>query len=428
MKLKLTVFLLMVLCVALFPNGSQEEGAQGDEKVEISFWYSAAEGDENDVVYRFHQENVELFTAANPNVSIDTFVLGGASGGKDYRAKLVTEAAAGSIPDIFMTWHGKVTQPIVDAGLLMPIEEIIESDSELARTVDRSKLAMCTYDGTLYGLPDSVDAIGLFYNKAVFRENGLTVPATFDELLEVGEKLMDEGITPVGLGLNPNNWMSTIIWQLIFMQENSLATYQQDILNGDWDFTETGYVDAMETAQRLALDGYFGEFFNSISAGEAKAKFITGDSAMLVFGTWATSSLYGELGDDLGYITLPSIDGQAPSYMIAASKGYALSKDAPQAAVDFFKFIYSPERQAKYAEMGVFISPKNVAYDSSSLPGVMNEINSKLSASEKTFVIWNDFLSESIKSELFPGIQMILSGSDPAEILANVQAAKQLSE
>lgn len=416
---------LVVICFAapLFAGGSSE--SEENSVVEIDFWYSAAEGDENDVVYRFNRENVELFEQMNPNVRINTFVLGGV-GGMEYRDKLVTEAASGSIPDVFMTWHGAVTEPLVDAGLLLPIDSIIADDPDLSRTIDRSKLSLATYDGVIYGIPDTIDVIGFFYNKAIFEEFGVSIPETFDEFVAAAETFRDNGVKPIGLGLNPTVWLSAVPWQYIFMQQNPNDVYVRDIVEGEWDFTDSAYIESMETYQQMALNGFFGEYFNSISAGETRAEFLRGESAMLLFGTWGLPALSEGLGDDLGFMTIPSIDGAEPAYMIAASKGYAIGADAPQEAIDFFRFIYSPERQARYAEMGVFVTPVGLDYDASALPPTLNEISAMLDSSKNTFVIWNDFLSEGVKTELFPAIQDILNGGDVEELLTRVQESKDL--
>ena len=384
------------------------------EPVKFSFWYTALEGDETDVVYKWNKENVDLFMAEHPNVEIETTIIGG-NGGGNYRTKLYTEIAAGNVPDFFMTWHGGNTKPMVDQGVLMSLDEVVDNDAEFKSALDYSKLALCTYDGTLYGLPDTVDVIGLFYNKAVFEENGLSVPKTYEDLLSAQEVLDSKKITTIGFG-GKAGWQTGLVWQYIFMQLNGYDRYKQDILEKQIDLTDSAYVEAMAKYRALYEAGVFGDNVLSIDPAEAKAKFLSGESAMLLQGSWALASLAAELGDNLGFMTFPSVDGKDPSYMVAASKGYALSKDAPKEAVDFMKFMYSPERQAAYAEMQVFIPTINVPYDQAKLPAVMNDINGQLNESNLTFVIWGDFLGEAFANELWSLIQGILSGEDIEEM------------
>ncbi len=407
-------------------SGNAQSAGSAPEKVKISFWYTASEGDPNDMLYKFLQETENMFVEENPHVEIETFILGG-DGALNYKTKLATEAAADNLPDVFMTWHGAPTQPMVDAGLLMPFDDIINNDPDLSRTMDYSKLSLCTYNDTLYGIPDSVDVIGFFYNKSLLDEYGIEVPQTYEELLVACDTFMETEIIPMALGLSPTNWMSYLIWMYFFMQEQGYDRYVQDFVNGEYDFTDPAYIKAMEEAQSLALKGYHGKDFNSIAFVEARTMFVNGETAFLLGGTWDLARMYEDLGDDMAFMTFPSINGQDPAYMLAASRGYALSKDAPQEAVDFITFLYSPERQARYAELGTFVVPKNLDIDESKLPPIMSDITDQLDNSKLTFITWGDFIDLSVVTDLKPAGQAILAGEDPLEVLSRIQEIKELN-
>lgn len=47
------------------------------------------------------------------------------------------------------------------------------------------------YGGKLEVLPYEYNVEGIFYNKKLFRENGLKTPATWDELVSAAAKLQD---------------------------------------------------------------------------------------------------------------------------------------------------------------------------------------------------------------------------------------------
>ena len=49
-------------------------------------------------------------------------------------------------------------------------------------------------DGKLYLAPFTYDPCGLFYNAGLFEQKGWTVPTTWDEMWELGEKAKAEGI------------------------------------------------------------------------------------------------------------------------------------------------------------------------------------------------------------------------------------------
>ena len=52
-------------------------------------------------------------------------------------------------------------------------------------------------DGKTYLMPMFYGPCGLFYNAALFEEKGWTVPETWDQMWELGDKAAAEGIAPV---------------------------------------------------------------------------------------------------------------------------------------------------------------------------------------------------------------------------------------
>mgnify|MGYP002389509651 FL=1 len=54
-----------------------------------------------------------------------------------------------------------------------------------------------TYPGRTSVLPYSVMAASVIYNKAIFAEQGLEVPQTWDEFIAVCDALTEAGITPI---------------------------------------------------------------------------------------------------------------------------------------------------------------------------------------------------------------------------------------
>ena len=43
------------------------------------------------------------------------------------------------------------------------------------------------------GIPFSTNDIGVIYNKAIFKEQGLTIPTTWDEFIKLAQKVKDSG-------------------------------------------------------------------------------------------------------------------------------------------------------------------------------------------------------------------------------------------
>ena len=55
-------------------------------------------------------------------------------------------------------------------------------------------------NGVSYFIPESMYTHGFFYDAAMFRELGLEVPNTWDDLMDVCETLKENGIAPCYIG------------------------------------------------------------------------------------------------------------------------------------------------------------------------------------------------------------------------------------
>ena len=60
-----------------------------------------------------------------------------------------------------------------------------------------------TIDGVLYGMPLQIDLIGMYYNKTLLDQEGLTVPTTLDELVAFCGDAKEKGYIPIAFADNP---------------------------------------------------------------------------------------------------------------------------------------------------------------------------------------------------------------------------------
>jgi maltose-binding protein MalE len=101
----------------------------------------------------------------------------------DIKTKVSLAAPAGEGPDIFVgahDWLGELTAN----GVVAPVDL-----STKAADFDPVSVQAFTYDGTLYGLPYAVEAIGFFCNADIVP----TPPTTFDEVMKMSEEAKAAG-------------------------------------------------------------------------------------------------------------------------------------------------------------------------------------------------------------------------------------------
>ena len=89
------------------------------------------------------------------------------------------------------------------AGWLVPLDELF--DDEFWTDFPQDMLDMIEvwhrHDGQLYRMPHNFEAQYFWYRKDILDELGLEVPQTWEELIEVGKQLTDDGVWAISDGM-----------------------------------------------------------------------------------------------------------------------------------------------------------------------------------------------------------------------------------
>lgn len=218
---------------------ASEASDGGELSGTLVFWSGGDLSNETDLTTKWIKETVDMFAEMHPNLKVEqTYVPGG-----DYLTKITTEIAADNAPDVFQTWLSGRLEPFVTAGQVMPIEHMLESYPGTAAIMNEKGLNLGTFDGKKYAIPLVASGEMVFYNKKIFEENGISVPQTYDELLEIVDTLKGKGITPCNLGIS-DPWPGTIPYMMIFNRLNGNDLYESVVLNKEADFANEGFVNA----------------------------------------------------------------------------------------------------------------------------------------------------------------------------------------
>ncbi|MFJ2867194.1 extracellular solute-binding protein [Kitasatospora sp. NPDC087314] len=157
----------------------------------------------------YWDEVVRGFEAANPGIKVDVEV----DSWTDIGKKVDDMIAAGKSPDLLQT-GGFADQ--VAADRLYPAADVLSMDTQ-AKFLDTFAHAGQVI-GTQYGIPFVSSSRVLFYNKAIFRQAGITQPpTTWNELRQDAEKIKAKvpGVTPYGLPLGPEEAPAeSMLWTL----------------------------------------------------------------------------------------------------------------------------------------------------------------------------------------------------------------------
>ncbi len=170
------------------------------------------------------------------------------------------------------------------------------------------------YGGAFNFLPYQFNIEGIFYNKALFEENGISEPKTWDELTAAAKTFKDAGITPFAASGDQGWPLTRLISGYIFRSLGPDA--MKDVADGKAKLTDPGYVAGAQAIADLGAAGYFGDNVTSLDYDGATNEFLTGKAAMIYMGTWllgnindpAQNKLDGG-SDAVGFMPFPAVEG-----------------------------------------------------------------------------------------------------------------------
>ncbi|MEV4947152.1 extracellular solute-binding protein [Streptomyces sp. NPDC053755] len=172
------------------------------------------------------------------------------------------------------------------------------------------------YGGKLQVLPYEYNIEGIFYNKKIFKDNGVQVPGTWDELLAASERLDAKGVQPFAAS-GQQGWPLT---RLVsgYLYRSLGPTALEKVEDGTAKLTDPAYVKAAEEIAALGRKGYFGQGVGSIDYDTAMNRFLTGKAAMFYMGSWALANIadpqQNKVGaENVGFMPFPAVTGGAGS-------------------------------------------------------------------------------------------------------------------
>ena len=197
MRKKLVLFLTGAMCLTMLAgcgqkggSGSAEntdkEAGKSEDKEVLSMMLN---GSASDAYVEGYQKIIDEFNKTNEfGVTIEPEFVSNS----DYKTKLTTMMASDSAPDIIFTWELGYLENFVNGDKIVNLQEYLDADQEWKESFNSGTLEQETYNGDVYGIPTAQCMAVMYYNKAIFEENGLAVPTTYDEyrlsLIHISDK------------------------------------------------------------------------------------------------------------------------------------------------------------------------------------------------------------------------------------------------
>jgi len=318
------------VCLALaFTTGCDED----KDATELTFtsWRTDDVDEMNQVLELYNQSHQSILIKFDP-VEVNV-----------YETTTLDRLSRGEGADIILLRPYDKGLEVHDKGYLSDLTGLVTNLSEYSAT---SKNAWRNDDGIQYGVPSVGVTHGIYYNKAIFDQNQLQKPTTWEQFLSVCESLSSKGITPIAQGA-VDGWT---LYELVFcgLGANFYGgePARQALISGTKKLTDPNFTEAFEMVN--SLKKYFPAKFDTFSYEGARDLFGKGKAAMFISGSWEISVMegYGFNTSKLGWFAPPvKKAGDRLQYVFHVDAGIGLNKNTlhEKAAREFLTWLASSD-------------------------------------------------------------------------------------
>jgi arabinogalactan oligomer/maltooligosaccharide transport system substrate-binding protein len=347
-KRVLTYFIPLVILSAMFlaacgSTSTPSSGGSSKAPETVTIWHHW-QGD-----YLTAKKAIfDAYMKAHPNVTINLV-------NQDQVVdKSVTAVKANNGPDI-IAWVDDSLGKLASSRTVIPTDQYGIDQNFVNSTYNKAAAAAVTFQGKTWGVPETVEAITLMYNKKLV--NASDLPKTTDNMLTFEKNYETK---------HPGNY--GIVWNTEDAYFNAPWFYGF----GAYYVKEDGTV-GLNTQQALAAARFIASFKpylpKQISYDVASSLFTEGKAAIIVNGPWSYPDYATKAGIDVGFAPLPAVPSNngTPASPFVGVKSLWISKNAkdPALCADILKFYTNKENQlAMIAKTGEV--PANLAAEQDS--------------------------------------------------------------
>jgi xylobiose transport system substrate-binding protein len=277
----------------------------------------------------------------------------------------------------------------------------------------------------------------LFNNKKVLASAGLSVPRTWDDLINDVKVLKAKGLTPIALG-GGDQWPSLMWFEYVFDRVAGPGLFQKALAGDKSAWAGPDSQKALGMLKQLIDAGAFGNHFDSVkfTDGGSPALLAKGKAAFELMGSWEYSTQQSNNPDfaknDLGYSAFPTVSGGKgdPKDVVGNTNNfYSVVKKTrhPDAVAAFLKLMYSDEFVKAQLGIGNLPTTTNTAnFLSTSASPDYSQFQFDLVKAAPSFQLsWDQAYPPAAATPLHTAVQKFFDGKSDAN--GFIQAMQSLS-
>jgi raffinose/stachyose/melibiose transport system substrate-binding protein len=283
----------------------------------------------------------KAYTAAHADVK---FELENRPGGAEGDNLVKTRLATGEMTDIFQYNSGSLFQALNPTQNLADLSDI-QSD-----VTDSYKAVVTSTDGKIRGVPfGAAMGGGIYYNKKIYADLGLSVPKTWADFMANNAKIKAAGKVAVGQTYK-DTWSSQLfVLADYFNVQAASPTFAADYTANKAKYASTpAAMKGFEHLEEVFKGGYLNADFGAASFDDGVRMVANGEIAhypMLTFALGNVKQNFPDKLNDVGFFAQPGDDAAKNGLTVWMPSGiYVAAKSANiEAAKGFAKFVASPE-------------------------------------------------------------------------------------
>lgn len=333
--------ILLILVVSIMPVAAQDE-------VTLVVWDNFVRDAEQPMIEELNAQ----FEADHPGVTIQREIYET----QDLGVTLPRALSESTGPDVAMINQGATNMgALVAAGLLLPLNDYADQYDWWSRYGAGLHARNSVSDdgtqvgsGSLYGMSVTAEVVAVFYNKTIFGEVGIEVPATWDDLVTGLQTIKDAGYVPITFG-NLEGWPGIHTYGALAHVYSNIKDIDDMIYRREGGtFLTEGNLNGAQTFVDWIDAGFFSPGYAGMdNDNQATAEFTSGESAMWLAGNWNSGTIIAALGEEaVGMFLLPSPIGDEVAPTIGGiGLGYGIRATSENAdlAAEYIDLITSPE-------------------------------------------------------------------------------------
>lgn len=296
-----------------------------------------------DVVTRLTAE----FTRQNPTVTFDVV----AEANSNINTNLSRILTRDTPPDILFT--PALAQPARD-GLLTNLDPYFDAYKWSSWSQELLRIARIAPNGdrgtgSLYAVGIGYNVTGIYYNKKIAAEIGMSgPPTTFAQF----EKSVTDAVAAGHLGVS---LAAKDAGTPFLLQELQNAYGNAPEIN-DWiyqrpgaSFDQPGMLKAAQKLQEWTKNGVISPDAVSVDYPTMMADFQAGKALYVPVGDWENARLAAAMGDNVGFFLIPPAEAGAKQYTMASPANYSIPAGSKNkdAAAYFLNWVQSNDEARK---------------------------------------------------------------------------------